>query len=289
MPTRSRQKLYRVLLATLCTAFLLGCRPIRTSPPDPTAEAAAFATAVQEARPTLQLVGTSWQLETFWGIPDDIFPLATLQPTLNFFVQRYGGYGGCNWFLGVYGMDETNLRLRAPAETRTLCDEPGVMEQEGTYLVALRNILTYSLADGRLVGYGGNAQPLLTFIPAEMQPIEGTVWQVGLIDESGRGRPQPVRFGSTLTLEVHDGEISGSAGCNSYAGPATFADGVVTIGAIVSTSLACSEPRGIMEQEERFLSVLQSVVSYEQAPSSLLLYNAQGQPVILFGARLPTE
>lgn len=288
MTYRFAKTFQRALLVSLCTVILLGCRPIRGTPPDPTAEAAAFATAVQEAMPRIMLVGTSWQLETFWGQADDLFPLSTVQPTLNFFVERYGGYGGCNWFLGVYSVDETNLRLRAPAETRTICDEPGVMQQEGTYFVALRNILTYTLEDGRLVGYGANNQPLLTFIPAEMLPLEGTVWQVGLIDETGR-RPLPVIWGSTLTLEVHDGEISGSAGCNSYSGPATFEEGAVTVGELVSTRMACSEPRGIMEQEQRFLNVLQTAASYERAPSSLLFYNAEEQPVILLGARIPVE
>ncbi|MCL4857833.1 MAG: META domain-containing protein [Caldilineaceae bacterium] len=284
----------RTTLVILCGLALVSCRPISARAPNPTEQAAAFATAVQEAMPTLILSGTSWQLESFWGNTDDIWPLPTVQPTLNFFLERYAGYGGCNWFLGVHSVSETNMRLLTPSTTRIFCDEPGVMEQEATYMVALRNIITYSLEDQRLLGYSSANQLLLTFVPAEMLPLEGTTWQVAMINDVNR-RPLPVVSGSFITLEINGEEIGGSAGCNTYSGPVTLregellSEGEMAVGQLISTRMACSEPSGVMEQEQRFLSVLQTVVSYERGASTLVLYNADGEPVILLGARIASE
>jgi heat shock protein HslJ len=78
--------------------------------------------------------------------------------------------------------------------------------------------------------------------------------------DDGNGALGGVLQGTTLTL-AYDGErIAGSAGCNNYTGPATIED-EVRIGPLVTTLMMCAEPEGIMEQEKRFLDLLQQADS----------------------------
>lgn len=279
---------HRVCVLVIFVVLLLGCRPVAAPTPSPTEQAAAVATAVQAALPTLQLVGTAWRLESFGEPEDNISALPTIQPTLNFFVERYAGYGGCNWFLGVYSVNETELRLNTPADTQTLCDEPGVMEQEGTYMSALWNIISYAFEGEKLVGFTTDNQRLLTFVPAELLPLEETTWQAAFIDDGERG-PVYVIPGSQITLIINGDKVSGSGGCNNYTTTGTFSDGEVTMGPAVSTRMACAEPQGVMDQEQRYLNVLATATSYAQGASSLILYNSADEPVILFGARPGAE
>ncbi len=80
--------------------------------------------------------------------------------------------------------------------------------------------------------------------------------------EDDEGELTPVLEGTTLTL-TYDGErISGSAGCNNYFGPASI-DDTVQIGPLATTMMFCSEPEGVMEQEQRFLDALQGADSMD--------------------------
>lgn len=101
-----------------------------------------------------------------------------------------------------------------------------------------------------------------------MDPTE-TTWVVTLLQDE-EGQPTPVLEGTSLTL-AYDGErISGSAGCNNYFGPASI-DDTVQIGPLATTMMFCSEPEGVMEQERRFLDLLQGADSINVAEEQLEL------------------
>jgi heat shock protein HslJ len=92
-----------------------------------------------------------------------------------------------------------------------------------------------------------------------MEP-KGPAWVVTLlagVDDA----PVPVLEGTFLTLTFDEAEVSGSAGCNTYSGPATF-DDTVRIGPVAVTMMYCPEPHGVMEQEGRFLDLLRRVDSW---------------------------
>jgi heat shock protein HslJ len=65
-----------------------------------------------------------------------------------------------------------------------------------------------------------------------------------------------------LTLRLQGGEqASGNAGCNSFSGTyQLMRDEGIRFGALTATRMAC--PPGIMEQERRFLSILEAVRGY---------------------------
>lgn len=80
--------------------------------------------------------------------------------------------------------------------------------------------------------------------------VEGTLWQLVSYSDT------PVVDGSEITLELADGKLNGSAGCNSYFADYQLEDGQLTVERAGSTKMACGEP-GVMEQETTYLNLLQ--------------------------------
>ena len=72
----------------------------------------------------------------------------------------------------------------------------------------------------------------------------------------------PVTGDRALTLRLQDGEqASGNAGCNSFSGTyQLMRDEGIRFGTLTTTRMAC--PPEIMEQERRFLSILETVRGY---------------------------
>jgi heat shock protein HslJ len=92
----------------------------------------------------------------------------------------------------------------------------------------------------------------------------------------------PVIDGTIIDLTIDGDTVSGSAGCNTYNGPATVGDdGSMTLGPeFAVTFMACEQP--VMEQEQEYLSTLARVTSYRMAAEELLLEDANGVVVATF-------
>jgi len=79
-----------------------------------------------------------------------------------------------------------------------------------------------------------------------------------------------------------DGNLGGFAGCNTYNAVYQVDDDSLTIGPATATGQSCTEPEGIMEQENAFLAALESAATYEVKGSQLIVKNASGQQVLTF-------
>lgn len=86
--------------------------------------------------------------------------------------------------------------------------------------------------------------------PATMAAIEGTTWQLVSYSET------PVLPGSEITLELADGRLNGSAGCNAYFADYQLENGQLIVNTAGSTKKFCGEP-GVMEQESAYLRLIQ--------------------------------
>ena len=68
----------------------------------------------------------------------------------------------------------------------------------------------------------------------------------------------------TAFFDSADGQVKGSAGCNSYFGSYEVEGSQLSIpGPIGATEMYCAEPEGVMDQEQEYLAVLQLAESYE--------------------------
>jgi heat shock protein HslJ len=86
-------------------------------------------------------------------------------------------------------------------------------------------------------------------------------WDVAAVADSSGDLAPPVE-GTALTANIADTEINGSSGCNNYMGAAAIDGSSVSFGPIAATLMACAET-DVMNQEQQFLTLLQTIDSWE--------------------------
>jgi heat shock protein HslJ len=94
--------------------------------------------------------------------------------------------------------------------------------------------------------------------------LEDTAWVLESYGEPGNLKA--VIADTEITAEFVRAEetVKGSAGCNSYFGSYELKGSQLSIpGPIGVTEMYCMEPKGVMDQEQEYLAVLQLAESYE--------------------------
>jgi heat shock protein HslJ len=92
----------------------------------------------------------------------------------------------------------------------------------------------------------------------------------------------PVGPGASVTLRLENGQVSGNAGCNRYSGTfrASRPQQQIRFGPLATTRMACPGP--VMEQEGRFLSIMEAVTGYTfYGDGGLSLVAADGRAIRL--------
>ena len=142
-------------------------------------------------------------------------------------------------------------------------------------LAASAVIACVALAAVWLISRGGEE--------AVADPLTGTHWQVRSYRspaEAG-GMASPVA-GTQLTAEFVDGNMSGSAGCNSYNAGYTVDGDSLSISPLAVTMMFCGELEGTMDQEAAFLTALEAASSFKLETDQLHILNNNGQVVVDF-------
>ena len=223
----------------------------------------------------VDLEGTAWRLLIQGDATDSV-----RAPTLAFLDDRLvTGATACRSYVATYRASEGTLRfpgrsmLSSPQSWQSCAEQERSLESEfGDFLTWARE---YS------VGGEGGASRLsiwsirgktLTFepLPQAVEDISDTDWSlmafVELRPDSGawHHRTTEVIQGTGVTIEFDEHGIGGFMGCNSFRGPAEVEDGLITVDrqSSLSTAKQCEEPAGLMEQEERYLSLVQRATRY---------------------------
>lgn len=84
----------------------------------------------------------------------------------------------------------------------------------------------------------------------------------------------------TATFESAEHRVHGSAGCNSYFGDYEIGKEKLSVPIIGSTEMYCMDPQGVMDQEQRYLKLLQSAETYQIENSKLRI--TSGDEVLVF-------
>lgn len=93
--------------------------------------------------------------------------------------------------------------------------------------------------------------------PPGADPFGTNTWR--LVAATVDGTALVLVDGSPVTLRVDAGQLGGTAACNSYGGPITIVDGVVTIGPdLVQTEMYCVDDT-VMDLEAAYLAALPRV------------------------------
>jgi len=107
--------------------------------------------------------------------------------------------------------------------------------------------------------------------PAATDTLGGNPWELYAI-----GKTFPIA-GRPITITFEDGQVSGSAGCNSYGGSYQVNGDKIAFSEVFSTMMACPEPEGVMEQEMMFLQFLGDAQRFEMADGQLQVFRSDGE------------
>jgi heat shock protein HslJ len=242
----------------LLAAVLAGCADDDSATTDPSA-----------------LQGVSWVHTS--GVEVEGWEAAP--PSLTFEEERVAGFSGCNRFGGTFTAGDGTLEIAELSVTQMGCPSPAD-EVERAFLDAFERVARWRLDGDELVLADGEDEEVLRFAPGT--PV-GSWAATGFVRE---GVFQTLLPGAEITLELgEDGDVSGSAGCNTYTATYEVDAASIEISPPGATRRSCAEPAGVMEQERAYLDALTTAKQYRLDGASLQLLDADGSGLVSFTRR----
>jgi heat shock protein HslJ len=225
--------------------------------------------------PSQGLAGTAWILTAL----NDAEPLPDTTITASFDADgTLNGTDGCNRYGAVYEVDGNNISITLGPSTLMACPEP-IMNQATEYLTALEAAATYQI-QGEVLELRDADGAVVASFSAQPTGLAGTSWDV-IGYNNGRGGVVSVIIGTEITaIFGEDGNLAGNAGCNDYSAPYEADDeGNIFIGPAVTTFRECTEPEGIMQQEQEYLAALETAATYRVEGDTMEMRTAEGAQV----------
>jgi heat shock protein HslJ len=191
----------------------------------------------------------------------------------------YGIRADCNSGGGTYTFENGTLTVREGPLTLAAC---GPESYSAGFLEGLSNITSYERNGGAMVltaadGSKMHFAPLPTSASlGGAEGLAGTQWQVTGYNNGRGGVTSPVAA-TELTVDFGaDGSVSGSAGCNSFAGTYAVddADGIAFTPLAATRKMCPGED--VMGQESQFLAALANATNWEIRGDRLQLRDNSG-------------
>jgi heat shock protein HslJ len=134
-----------------------------------------------------------------------------------------------------------------------------------------------------LILLDAKANTLATFT-AQNRSLSGTSWRVTAYN-NGKQAVVSVIIDSELTANFKaDGNLGGSAGCNSYAATYKTSGKSINISQTAATKKMCTRPTRVMEQEAQYLKALATAATYRLDGDRLELRTALGALAMILSA-----
>jgi heat shock protein HslJ len=216
------------------------------------------------------LLGTAWQLTSLDG--DSLVEGSTI--TLAFHNEyRVVGHAGCRDYVATYTAsgDDIGVFFLGMIEAGCSMDDE-LLEQEGEYTSILGWASDYRLQGERLEIRSERGETLVfeRLPEGANADLEGTAWTLAAIVEEAEvegmdtplPRPAEPLPRTQITATFENGTASGSAGCNAYTATYAVAGPALTVDTLAFTEMACLDPAGVMEQEQRYLDLFKKVATY---------------------------
>ncbi len=219
----------------------------------------------------ISLPGTTWALVQLNG--DDV----TGEITLQFDEEQVSGIASCNNYFGQYTLEGEKITLGPVGSTMMACLE---MEDEAAYLKALSEVKELRFENEQLILLDGEGKGNLVFQAMQHASLAGTKWT--LTGWNTGTAISSVVIDTEISLEMRDGQVSGTAGCNHYFADYEAIDASLKFGVIASTEMYCMDPEGVMEQEVGYLEALRQIDSFEIYGDMLTLSDEQGTRMLTF-------
>jgi heat shock protein HslJ len=114
-------------------------------------------------------------------------------------------------------------------------------------------------------------------IVPKLRTLDDTEWVLTSL------RGQPLLPGTTINLSFEEVTFSGSAGCNRYGGEyAATDDGSLSRPMLEVTVMGCTEPEGVMEQEQAYIAAFASIATYQLSEDRLELQDASRETILVY-------
>lgn len=130
----------------------------------------------------------------------------------------------------------------------------------------LPTVLTFVLITGFAACYSGDAQTTLEDIKWFLRSYGEQNYLISILEGTE----------ITATFSSSEVEVRGSAGCNTYFAEYKADGDNLSVLSMASTEMACLSPKGIMEQEQEFLSTLANARSFRADGTTLTIYCSSG-------------
>jgi len=231
-----------------------------------------------------ELQGQLWNLVSYLNSAGAITSVVLdSHITAEFKDGRLSGNSGCNNYFASYQVNGNAIQISGAGGTEMFCNEPeGVMDQETAYLKALALAASYQISGGQLQIADASGKLILIYSGMQPASLAGDVWKMTHYNNSTGGVVSTLQGVDVTAIFGDDGNLGGSAGCNSYSATYQQDGESLTIGQATSTLMACSDPAGIMEQETAYLKALESVAAFELLGDRLILRTASGAIAVEF-------
>ena len=220
------------------------------------------------------LTEADWQLVSLNDkpVPEDTMAVMAFGEASNVL-----GSTGCNLFSGTFAIGSGSvLNFKPNVTTSFECPEP-YLAQESAMLLVFSSSSNYTIEDDELKITNPDGERRGTFVKMEPLVLAGTSWNLDAFNDS-QGAFVNVMDGTEITASFNpENEMSGNGGCNQYNTTYQVDGGKISIGPIMSTQMACSDPQGVMEQEGKYLQALDLADTFRNFGIILNFYDAEGQ------------
>ncbi len=217
-----------------------------------------------------------WQLTELQSEDGDLDEaLAAVDITARFVPGEVTGDGGCNRYFGPWTSAGVSIDIGPLASTRRACAEP-INQQEFRYLTLMQTAVRYEVDSERLTLFDEDGNESLLFTAIERTELAGSSWDaIGV--NTGQEAVVSLIIGTEITARFdEDGNLSGTGGCNQYTAQYEATEDTISIVAIAATERACSEPEGVMEQEQQYFAALERADTWSVESGRLELRDAGG-------------
>ena len=186
---------------------------------------------------------------------------------------QLSGSGGCNTYSAPYTVDGNRIKIGMAITTLMACEQP-IMDQEAQYLAAIRTAAVYKIEGSQLElrNATGSLLASYTLQPGGASALVGPTWVMTMVNNGKQAVVGALADTEVTAVFGADGQLSGSAGCNTYNAPYTVDGDKIRIGLAISTMMACPQP--IMDQEAQYLAALRQAATYTIQGTRLELRSA---------------
>jgi len=108
-------------------------------------------------------------------------------------------------------------------------------------------------------------------LPSNKIKLDGSAWVLSAFDN------ETAIIGNPPTLEFRGNQVVGNASCNTFGGSYQIQGETISFGALARTEMYCMDPKGVMDQEQTYLEILEAAQRLELVDDILTIYSDSGK------------